>query len=289
MQVQPDKFQLLDGVISDYLSKVNTLTDRWLLEQTLYTGPVRRTIFQYFPFSPHTRVLDAGTGFGALALEIAGQMPTTVFGVDFDESKLDVAAYLKNDLEQREYFYPGSDVQFHKQDLYSLSFEAEQFDFVISRFVYQHLDHPDLVTQQLYRVMRPGGIICLIDIDDQFSISYPDSGGALKKLEQAFAELQLKRGGDRYVGRKLSTFLHQAGFEVQATAIQPQAAHSVVQSTDAGHQFLLNRLSGVKDELIANNILSLREFEQYVGELGSQQDSVQFNANAQVVVIAKKP
>lgn len=289
MNVTEAKFALLDQVSSDYLSGASGLTDRWLFEQTLYTASVRRLILQYFPFVPHTKVLDAGTGFGILALELAGQLPVNVMGVDVDDSKLSVAKELQSRLNEGSYFYSGSEVQFRNENLYALSFKGEEFDSVISRFVYQHLDDPMRATRELYRVMRAGGYICIIDVDDQFSITYPESKGAMQKLEQAFAEMQAKRGGDRFVGRKLSTYLHEAGFEIQGTAIQPLAQHSVIKSTDASHQFFLNRLYGAKEEMIAKDILTEKEFEQYVREVSDHEGIVQFNTNAQVVVIAKKP
>lgn len=288
MQLQQEKLNILDCVFNGYLQKAKDLTDLWLFEQTLYTSQTRRLIFQYFPFKPHSCGLDAGTGFGALPLELAGQMPITVHGVDLDQPKLDVAKELQAQLHDLHYFYPGSEVQFHNEDLYSLSFDDGQFDFVISRFVYQHLQNPEAVTNQFYRIMSAEGYICIIDVDDQFSISYPPSE-ALQMLEKAFADLQSLRGGDRYVGRKISTYLQCAGFEICATVIQPQAQHVLSKPNDISTRFLLNRLNSVKKDIVKNSILDESTFDNYIYQIANQKNMFQFNSNALVIVIAKKP
>lgn len=289
MQIIHEKFPIIDGVLYDILSTHTDLEDRWLLEQTLYTGPTRRTIFQFFPFTPYSSVLDAGTGFGALALGLAGQIPVTVHAVDYDSSKLDVARTIHDKLQQLDFFHEDSKIHFDNGDLYSLPYDVEQFDFVVSRFVYQHLQDPQTVTEELMRVMRPGGQICIIDVDDQLTISYPETSDAFRNLQQAFSELQRERGGDRYVGRKLSTYLHNAGFEITGTAIQPQAQHQFIQSDDVGMKFTLSRLMDAKNEMVDKGILSKQEFDEHFKQLSQERAMFQFNASAQVVVIARKP
>lgn len=289
MQIAHEKFPVIDGVLDDYLSAHPSMEERWLLEQTLYTGPTRRTIFEYFPFKPYSSVLDAGTGFGALALELAGQIPITVHAVDYDSSKLDVAKTIHNKLRRLDFFHEDSKIHFDEGNLYSLPYEDGQFDFVVSRFVYQHLRDPQAVTKEFMRVMRPGGYICIVAIDDQLTISYPEESGAFSKLQQAFSELQKKRGGDRYVGRKISTYLQQTGFEITATAIQPQAQHQLIQPDDLGVRFTLCRLLDAKDDIVEKGILSEQEFDECIEQLSHESAMSQFNANAQVVVIARKP
>lgn len=289
MQIVSEKFPVIDGVLNDYLSAHPGLKDRWLFEQTLYTGPTRRTIFQYFPFKPYSSVLDAGTGFGALALELAGQIPVTVHAVDYDSSKLDVAKTFHDNLQRLEFFHESSEVHFDEGNLYSLPYEDGQFDFVVSRFVYQHLSDPQAASGELMRVMRQDGQICIIDVDDQLTISYPEASDAFRKLQQAFSKLQERRGGDRYVGRKISTYLQQKGFEITATAIQPQAHHQLTQSDDLGMRFTLCRLLDAKNDIVDEGLLSEQEFDEFIRHLSYEKDMFQFNANAQVVVIARKP
>lgn len=288
MQLHEDKLCILDQALADYLSHHPRFSDRWLFEQTIYTSSLRRTIFQYFPIHPNATLLDAGTGFGVLALELAGQIPLEIYGIDYDQSKLEVAKELWNQLHKLDYFNINSSIQFQNENLYSLSFKESTFDYLISRFVYQHLENPEIVSREIYRVMRPGGMVCIIDIDDQFSISYPEVT-PFQKLENAFADLQKKNGGDRHVGRKMASYLHQAGFQIRAVAIQPQAQYSLVHSEDMGSQFVLNRLHGVKLDLVSQNILEESQFNEYINALSQQESMYQFNANAQIIVIAQKP
>lgn len=288
MNIRQDKLEILDQILAAYLQNNKEFQNRWLFEQTLYTSMTRRSIFQYFPFQPHSVGLDAGTGFGILPLELAGQMPITIHGVDIDEAELAIAHELKAELQGMNYFQEGSQVQFQQGDLYSLSFAEATFDFIISRFVYQHLRNPEAVSDEFFRVMKTGGYLCIIDIDDQFSISYPQSN-AFQRLEKAFSDLQSLRGGDRLVGRKIPAYLHAAGFQILATLVQPQAQYALNKPSDMGNQFMLRRFYEAKEEIIAKGILREGEFDRYIDALTHEEDRYQFNANAQVIVIARKP
>ena len=65
--------------------------------------------------------------------------------------------------------------------------------------------------RELYRVLKPGGLIALRS---------PDWGGNLvvsqsEEVEEAltyYKRLQTENGGDVYVGRKLKALLRQSGF-----------------------------------------------------------------------------
>lgn len=288
MQVNRDKFTLLDQVLLNYLNEHEVIEDRWLLEQTLYTGPTRRSIFEFLPFEPHASVLDAGTGFGAFALGLAAQIPVKVHGIDIDAAKLDVARGFLNQLHNDAFFEPESDVQFDVGDLYALPYADNQFDFVVSRLVYQHLHHPLAVSKELCRVTRAGGYVCVVDIDEQFSVSYPPDSDAFIRLSQAFNEVQNLNGGDRYVGRKLATYLHDGGFTIQATAIQPQTYFGPTEVGGWNHQFSVHRLYQTREQIVSHNIMEAEEFDSCITALYEEDDTSRFNSGAQVIVVAQK-
>ena len=51
----------------------------------------------------------------------------------------------------------GAALEVHQQDASHLSFPDADFDFVYSRTVVQHLEHPELAVNEIVRVLRPGG------------------------------------------------------------------------------------------------------------------------------------
>lgn len=288
MNVNPEKFRTMDQVLINYLNEHPDIEERWLLEQTLHTGPTRRMIFDFLPFEPHASVLDAGTGFGAFPLELASQIPVHVHGVDIDVAKLEVAKTIRRQLQDQSFFHQDTHVEFDAGDLYSLPYEDNHFDFVTTRFVYQHLHDPLSVSLEFFRVTRPGGYVCVVDIDEQFSTSYPQDSQPLAQLHEAFCEVQKLRGGDRFVGRKLATYLDNAGFTVQATAIQPQTYFGQSEMGDWNHQFTVYRLYSVKDEIVSNGIMEGDEFDRCLNALYESNDRPQFTSVGQVVVIARK-
>ncbi len=101
-------------------------------------------------FAPGRRVLDAacGMGYGSTALSAAGA--SEVVGVDLDK---DVIADLNANA-------PPS-VAFEVGDLRSLPYNDDDFDLVTCFEAIEHVDDPELVLDELHRVLRPDGLLVL--------------------------------------------------------------------------------------------------------------------------------
>src|SRR5437016_6623900 len=77
------------------------------------------------------------------------------------------------------------------------------FDFVISRFLFQHLADPMVVAREVLRLLKPGGKFVIIDIDDDlFGVVEPHVPG-LRRLLARYGDAQSARGGNRRVSRSL--------------------------------------------------------------------------------------
>ena len=55
-------------------------------------------------------------------------------------------------------------VLFAEGDATRLPFPEAQFDVVVSRFAFHHLDDPGLAAREMARVCRPGGLVAVIDM-----------------------------------------------------------------------------------------------------------------------------
>ncbi len=95
-------------------------------------------------------VLDAGTGTGRDAANIAEHSSAVVFGVDTSREALEVA--------RREVTHER--VEFVHADINRLPFPDEFFDFINCDQVIHHTPDPRVTFENLGRKLKPGGRIC---------------------------------------------------------------------------------------------------------------------------------
>ena len=118
------------------------------------------------------RVLDVGTGAGALALALA-PVVREVVGIDRVPELLELA---------RERARGLANVAFVEGDAESLPFEDESFDLVGTLRTLHHVPRPELVVAELVRVTCAGGRIL---VADQLAPVDPLEALALDRFERA--------------------------------------------------------------------------------------------------------
>ena len=116
--------------------------------------------FDRFPVAPGDRVLDMGCGAGrhAFALYRKG---ADVVALDLDEAELkDVAgmfAAMRDEGEVPE----GARAQAVRGSAYDLPFDDATFDRVVAAEVLEHLPKDERAMTELFRVLKPGGLIAV--------------------------------------------------------------------------------------------------------------------------------
>jgi ubiquinone/menaquinone biosynthesis C-methylase UbiE len=104
------------------------------------------------------KVLDAGTGPGTLAREIARRQPRLqVYGIDLSEDMIRLArAHAKREqLEERVHFAIGN--------VAHLPYPDHSFDLVVSTISMHHWYELEQPLRDLYRILRPGGRLWIYD------------------------------------------------------------------------------------------------------------------------------
>jgi len=186
-------------------------------------------------FKPYLRsgmkLLDCGCGPGTITLGFADLIaPGTVTGTDIGSSQISIAR--ENALK-----LGINNTDFLEGNIYDLPFEDNSFDAAFSHAVLEHLQEPTKALQELFRVLKPGGVL---------GVRTPDWGGfliapsspELNKAIEYYKLLQQSNGGNPYVGRQLRGLLRQAGF----TGIKASASYECYENLSSIAQYLALRI-----------------------------------------------
>jgi ubiquinone/menaquinone biosynthesis C-methylase UbiE len=161
---------------------------------------------------PGMRLLDCGCGPGTITVNLAEIVaPGKVVGIDIEDKQFEIGrAYAR----EREV----SNVRFETGNIYDLPFASNTFDAVFAHAILYHLKTPNKALTELHRILKPGGVIGIRDLDNGGTIFTPSSQ-LLDKARQPVNRVLEYNGGHLLFGRSQRAILHEVGFaNVQATA-----------------------------------------------------------------------
>ena len=164
-------------------------------EQALWAG-----------IKPGMRVVDicCGSGKTTYILHKLVQPDGTVVGVDGSEKRIE---YAKG-------HYSAEGIEFKCKDIRKSLDDLGMFDFVWVRFVleYYHSSSFDIV-KNISRIVKPGGILCLIDLDYNCLTHFGLSQKLERTLFAVVKKLEEEANFDPYAGRKLYSHLYNLGYQ----------------------------------------------------------------------------
>ena len=159
---------------------------------------------------PGMRVLDFGCGQGTISVGLAKAVdPGELHGIDVEDSQVAAATEAaKAGGHENAHFRAG--------DVTDLPFEDEWFDVVHCNAVLMHVPDTNAALSEIARVLKPGGIVSVRELNTASSFMTPDFGN-LDGAWQAYATLLAANGGHPQMGTEIKGILHTAGFaEVEA-------------------------------------------------------------------------
>ena len=169
--------------------------DEQFTRQAGWTLATRAHLYRRANLLRAGRVLDIGSGTGAVTEELAERTQGQVVGVDLDPGMVDFAASRRGR------------ARYQSGDAHHLDFPDGQFDLVACHFLLLWCADAAKVAQEMIRVTRPGGTILIC--------AEPDYGGRIDYPDLPLAGWQsqaLRReGADPELGRKLRGLFAQPG------------------------------------------------------------------------------
>ena len=177
--------------------------------------------------SPGARVLDAGCGSGKTTSTIHEMVQPggSVMGIDFAQDRVDFALKKYGNREG---------IEFRCMDLMRPLDEIGTFDFIWIRFVLEYyLEGSVDIIRNTARNLKPGGRICLLDLDYNCLSHYPMKAEMVEMLQKLVSKMMMKYNFDAFVGRKMYTYLYDLGFgDIKVSLIPHHLIYGDLLSSD---------------------------------------------------------
>lgn len=155
---------------------------------------------------PGLRLLDIGCGPGSITVGLARRVePGSVVGLDVVDTILKTA----NETVERS---GVTNVEIRHGSVYALDFEDDAFDVVYAHQVLQHLTDPVVALRQMARVVCPGGLVAVRDVDYGTFAWHPPHPMLTRWLE-LYHEVTAHNDAEADAGRYLLSWCIEAGLD----------------------------------------------------------------------------
>ena len=201
------------------------MTDDALLRETYVHGNAPAVVRQHAmrtaeeaaafllpELSPEMRLLDVGCGPGSITLGLAKRLPRgEVVALDLSQETL---AQARLDAEAR----GVKNLRYEYGSVYELAYPDASFDVAYAHQVFQHLTDREAALQEMLRVVKPGGLLAVRDVD-WGSVAYWPSDPSLDRFIEMYEETARGLGGEPRMGRYMALCSTRLGCPmVQVTA-----------------------------------------------------------------------
>jgi len=193
----------MGGYLESSLNPTHQLTlDEWhsrYSQQAKWTRTVREYLFNRWAPKQQDKILEVGSGTGAVLETLVDEGDFHLTGIDIDRASLNYSQKL------------NFDFQLIQANGEKIPFPADIFSISFCHYLLLWVKEPNRILSEMKRVTKKNGcVIALAEPDYQGRIDYPPPLDQLGK--QQTLSLQ-KQGADTSIGRKLGSLFHEAGLE----------------------------------------------------------------------------
>jgi ubiquinone/menaquinone biosynthesis C-methylase UbiE len=222
------------------------------------TGAVARFLAPYLRAG--LSLIDCGCGPGSITVDLARTVePGVVVGVDLRANAL---THGRKQARERGIF----NVAFTAASIYQLPLVDASFGAAFACAVLQHLAVPLAALKEICRVLKPGGVIGIVDGSSPITFRYP-TNSLLETWDKLRGFEREYNTGRRPVALELRTLLREAGFaRTEASGLLSTEAGPPAGSPEATRAVARNHLirlhGGLGELAIAQGWIKREELSQ---------------------------
>ncbi len=142
------------------------------------------------------KVLDIGSGTGLLSLKLLQKADCKITGIDNSKEMMAIFRHKIRRLKLT------SEITCKLMDADALNFKKETFDKVVSSVTLHHLKDKKKLIRQVYKILKPGGVFIIGEIDMDTTGKHNDVNRLkriLKVLEQQWISAMKNAGIDAFI------------------------------------------------------------------------------------------
>jgi len=206
-------------------------------------GATKQRSFGLLNLVANDVIADIGCGIGKDVWKMA-LSGARVFGIDHDPEFIRIARE-KNGSPRIEYICCEAN---------QIPLDSELLDKIRADRIFQHIDDPEPVIREAYRILKPGGNLQIIDADYLSMSMFLDDKELERKIIEAFACKRFNGGSQL---RKIPGLLGANNFEISSISIDNYIFKGLEEASS-----LLRFDKVIKEEFTKGNISS-REFDTW--------------------------
>ncbi len=222
------------------------------IRQSKWTKDLRHYILDQIGVNDTSRLLEVGSGTGAIIEQMTGI--GNVHGLDIDFNSID---WSRRNVEG---------IISVQGDGLALPYQSNSFDICYCHYLLLWAQDPNLVLLEMKRVTKLGGwVIAFAEPDYGGRIDFPESMAQLGNLQTSALE---ERGANTRMGRKLAAEIHNLDLKNIEVGIMGSQKKLSGQQMDTAEQKIM--AEDLRDLISAERLESLQAIENQAIQHGSR-------------------